>query len=446
MNVLNKLCAIDRRRRTFALSLLLLLATAAALHRSAQHPPNALLVAPLAKPVVEAAPFFVEQLASKRHNVQTHAATLIELRDGRVRGFWSAGSREGAKDVRIDSAVYDPTTRKWSEQRAVVGRIQTQRALWRRIKKLGNPVVARLPSGALALFYVSVSVGGWSGSSLSVIVSDDDGATWRRARRLITSPFFNLATLVKGAPYQYADGGLGLPVYHELFAKFGEVLRLSPNALTVLDKRRLSAGADGGLQPVVLINDARNASALMRYAGQRPRRVLLTETADAARHWRAPVKTNLPNPDSAVAALVLPDGDWLAVVNPQERQRDQLALYLSRDRGQSWRQLYQLENQSEFNQTQFADRTARQTKFAEMLTTELPTLTDGALDPRYLASVQRTACRVNCRFRFSYPYLLRARNGDFHLAYSYNQAFIKHVTFNPAWLAQLISQLDARAQ
>ena len=293
MNALNKLCAIDRRRRTFALSLLLLLATAAALHRSAQHPPNALLVAPLAKPVVDAAPFFVEQLASKRHNVQTHAATLIELRDGRVRGFWSAGSREGAKDVRIDSAVYDPTTRKWSEQRAVVGRIQTQRALWRRIKKLGNPVVARLPSGDLALFYVSVSVGGWSGSSLSVIVSDDDGATWRRARRLITSPFFNLATLVKGAPYQYADGGLGLPVYHELFAKFGEVLRLSPNALTVLDKRRLSAGADGGLQPVVLIDDARNASALMRYAGQRPRRVLLTETADAARYWRAPVKTTL---------------------------------------------------------------------------------------------------------------------------------------------------------
>jgi hypothetical protein len=39
-----------------------------------------------------------------------------------------------------------------------------------------------------------------------------------------------------------------------------------------------------------------------------------------------------------------------------------------------------------------------------------------------------------CGFEFSYPYLIQARNGDFHLTYTWNRVFIKHVTFDPVWL------------
>jgi len=37
-----------------------------------------------------------------------HAASLIALKDGAIRAFWFAGSREGAADVVINSAVFDP--------------------------------------------------------------------------------------------------------------------------------------------------------------------------------------------------------------------------------------------------------------------------------------------------------------------------------------------------
>lgn len=42
-----------------------------------------------------------------------HAASLINLKDGSIRAFWFAGSREGAADVVINSAIYDPKTSVW---------------------------------------------------------------------------------------------------------------------------------------------------------------------------------------------------------------------------------------------------------------------------------------------------------------------------------------------
>jgi predicted neuraminidase len=47
---------------------------------------------------------------------------------------------------------------------------------------------------------VSVSYGGWSGSAINQLVSDDGGHTWPGARRLILSPLFNLSTLVRNQP------------------------------------------------------------------------------------------------------------------------------------------------------------------------------------------------------------------------------------------------------
>ncbi len=161
--------------------------------------------------------------------VQTHAASLIELKDGKTRAFWFSGSREGARDVAIHSAVFDPQTKQWSREEIVATRQSAQRSLRRYVSKLGNPVCARAPGGELWVFYVTVSVGGWSGSSVSMQSSKDDGETWSGARRLITSPFLNLGTLVKGAPFYYADGTVGLPIYHELFGKMGEIARLDAN-------------------------------------------------------------------------------------------------------------------------------------------------------------------------------------------------------------------------
>ncbi|HLN91274.1 MAG TPA: sialidase family protein, partial [Patescibacteria group bacterium] len=272
----------------------------------------------------------------------------------------------------------------------------------------------------------------WGGSSVTMTTSADDGKTWTPARRLITTPFFNLGTLVKGTPFLYDDGTLGVPVYHEMIGKFGELLRLDKTG-AVIDKQRLSSGNDS-LQPVVLAQSDRNATVLMRYAGkQPPKRVLRVSTDDAGQHWSHPEKSALSNPGAALSGVVLADGRVLVALNDVEGNRDQLSLVASRDGGVTWKTVITLENQPGVRGHPL-DR-ARYLEIAEALARDSDaTLSDPAGHARAAAAQM---CRgAGCGFEFSYPYLIQARNGEFHLVYTWNRSFIKHLRFNQAWLDQ----------
>jgi len=378
---------------------------------------------------------------STQQGVFAHAASLVELRDGSVRAFWYSGSREGARDVEIRSAVLDPRAGKWGAERAVATREATERSLKRFVAKLGNPVAARGADGRLWLFYVTVSVGGWAGSSITAISSDDEGESWGAARRLVTSPFFNLSTLAKGTPFLYADGSLGLPVYHEFIGKFGELLRLD-KAGAVLDKTRLSHGRYS-LQPVVLVKSGEEALALMRYSGSEPpHRVIVASTRDAGAHWTPPAKSPLSNPNAALSGVVLGDGVMLVALNDVEHDRDVLSLATSRDGGAHWSAVGDVENQRAASVAPLDE-----SRYAGIVTALARESGAVAADASAIGeSVKLRSCKAGrCGFEFSYPYLIQTGDGDLHLAYTWNRSFIKHVRFNRAWLEeQLAKSSDER--
>jgi len=370
--------------------------------------------------------------ASSTRHIHTHAPSLVELSDGRIRAFWFAGSREGAQDVEIRSAVYDPASERWGAEQSIINRVDTQRSLLRYVKKLGNPVPHLTADGTLWLFYVTVSVGGWAGSSITAITSSDDGASWSSARRLVTSPFLNISTLVKGTPFNYSDGSFGLPVYHEFIGKFGELLRIGRTG-TIIDKKRLSTG-NTSLQPVVLIKSTRQAMALMRYSGKSPKRVIATVTDDAGQHWGEPVKTGLPNPDAAITGVVIPDGRILLALNDTEQGRDTLSLVVSSDGGITWKTVYSLEDQR--------GQSTEPSRYEQIAADLAGATDDGIADPAdYARSAREHKCDAQvCGSEFSYPYLIQAHNGDFHLVYTWNRSFIKHVTFTRNWLDQQLER------
>jgi predicted neuraminidase len=309
-----------------------------------------------------------------------HAATLTQLADGRVAAAWFAGSAEGARDVAILMATFDG--RQWSEARPIVTREQAQRDTARLVRKLGNPVLSVDDEGRLHLWFVSVGYGGWAGSSINHAVSRDGGATWSPASKLITSPFWNFSTLVRTPPLPLADGGWGLPAYHEFAAKRAEWLRLDATG-RVLDKARLPAAART-LQPAVAALDANRAVAMMRDAGP-ANRIPLATTENAGATWQAARATALHNPNASVALLRLHDGRLLLAWNPQTANRNKLALSLSTEEGQSW---------------------------------SAPHLVEDAAGGE----------------EFSYPALLQGRDGTVHLAYTWQRRTIKHLAFAPAWL------------
>jgi predicted neuraminidase len=319
-----------------------------------------------------------------------HCATVVELSSNRLRAFWYGGSYEGATDVAIYTSLFDPQLLMWGPEIPLITPNRTQKGLHRYVRKIGNPTAMKTQTGDLWLFYVSVSVGGWAGSSINLTISRDQGRHWSAPRRLITSPFLNLSTLVKAPPFLFADGTVGVPVYHEFIGKFGELLRLDKSG-NIMGKTRLSRGRSA-IQPLIVPLSQDRATGLLRHCGDPPGRVLFFQTTDRGHHWSRPVKTNALNPNSGIAALPLDNGDLLMVHNNSEDELSDLSLSHSRDRGKTWRVIHAFEKE----ETEPNGRT----------------------------------------HRFYYPCFIRSENGDFHLLYTWYRTHIKHVRFNRAWLEQ----------
>jgi predicted neuraminidase len=341
-------------------------------------------VAPSRVPSSGDSTVFREELINpdSRH-AMSHVASIVELPDGRLVTSWYAGSREGAADVAVYLSAFAPGQTRWSMPRAVVTRESAQRDLKRAIRKVGNAVIFADPAGKLWMIYVSVSIGGWSGSSLNVTMSSDAGETWTPSQRLTLSPVFNIAELVKNAPVALMDGGWAVPIYHELTSTFPEILWLRESAGEIrATKSRMSAGWYG-YQPALAPLDTRRAVALLRDDGA-TNAISLTRTEDAGDTWSAPRALDLPNPDAGLDAIRLADGRVLLAFNDSVSGRENLRLAVSADDGRTWARVATLAEEAE------AD--------------------------------------------FSYPFLAQTRNGEIHLLYTWKRSAIKHIVFNAAWL------------
>lgn len=378
----------NKRRRGLWLAAIALVHAAAYFQVSALAPTGGFAVGrTFDKRDADAAPFYTERYVSHAATPSVHSAAALAITGG-LRAFWYGGAEEGAADVAIYTATYDPVTDKWSSEEPVATRASTAQGVKRYIRKLGNPAVMRDATGRLWLFYVSVSVGGWSGSAINAMVSNDEGRTWGPPRRLVSSPFFNISTLVKGRPFLYADGSIGVPAYHEFAGKFGEILRIDAQG-NVIGKTRLSHGRYS-LQPVVVPRSATEAVAFMRYSGEGPGQLLMQRSRDGGATWTAPVKLALPNPNAAVDAIGMADGGLALVFNNRPGDRDNLSLAVSHDAGDTWRVLHRFEDEP------------------------------GAPPPE-----------------FSYPWLAPEHDGlRFHLLYTWKRSHIKHVKFDVDWLKE----------
>jgi predicted neuraminidase len=392
-------------------------------------PPPRFAVLPPPADQVEKTPRLESALINPPDPPRVHAAAITTLPDGRLFAVWYGGRREGSTDVKIYAADYRQGA--WSPQRVLATPEQTTRDTGRFTRKLGNPVAFVTPQGKLWVVYVSVALGGWATSQLNLLASLDLGESWQPTRRLITEPFLNISTLVRGDPVFFANGDIGLPVYYEMAGKLGELLALSPEG-----KVRRITHMDRGwrsLQPVVLVETPTRAVSLMRDGDDLPpHRVWRTETTDAGEHWSALTQTDLPNPNSALSALRLEDGKFLAVANDMENVeegRSRLSLLVSADGGWHWRVLHRFEDK-ELLLRNPPDRAA----FRARLLEDLPSLGRMPDPAAVIRNVERNLCRTHCRWRYDYPHLIRAADGDFHLVYTWNRSFIRHLRFNAAWL------------
>jgi len=311
-----------------------------------------------------------------------HASSMAFMHDGSLLIAWFGGTREGAGDVAIqmakvkDGRVQDSWTSLTCDQlEALTHRV---------IRTLGNPVLWVDTNGRMCMCVVSVSYGGWSGSAVNQLQSDDGGRSWSKAHRLILSPLFNFSTLVRNQTVAMEDGTIGLPAYHEFLHKWGTWVRMNA-AGRVLQCDRMHSAAGEWLQPAVAATSATEAVAVLRSANITEPVIGQSATRDGGQTWLMKAPLDIPNPNSSVSMIRLADGSLLIAANPLVTGRNVLQLFRSHDGGAHW-------------------------------------------------SASRTIERGEKGGEFSYPFFAQSVNGMIQLSYTWQRKGIRLCVFNTRWL------------
>jgi predicted neuraminidase len=172
-------------------------------------------------------------------------------------------------------------------------------------------------------------------------------------------------------------------VYHEFLRKFSELLTISPDGKLV-SKKRLTP-ALGLIQPSVVPLTEKSFRVFYRQNGNRFRTVMTNRIPDISAPGLESIEaTSVPNPDSAVSVVRRSNGEFLMVCNPLETGRHKLSLATSSD-GISWKIVRDIEE----SQTES---------------------------------------------EFSYPYLIRGIEGEYHLIYTWNRTKMRFASFTEQWL------------
>jgi len=267
-----------------------------------------------------------------------HASTLLAMPPGHpaaVQAYWFAGSRESGPDVQIAMSQFDRASQQWGPASYVVNRQVAGAQLGFGLRRLGNPVAWRDAQDRIHLFVVATGLGGWAAGRILQLRQDAPGEPFQSLRVLPLSWLWNTSHLVRAMPLPLADGGMVLPAYFELGAKYPIALRFDPDG-RFRGMVRMSQHRDL-LQPTLLMRSETQWLALMR--DNRPeRRLRAAQTEDGGLHWQDLPDPGLANPDASAVGISLQPGVMLLAHNPRAESREQLALSQSSD-GLHWTQL-----------------------------------------------------------------------------------------------------------
>jgi predicted neuraminidase len=257
----------------------------------------------------------------------SHASTIVELPEGML-AAWFGGTAERALDVGIWLARHSGDG--WSAPEEVATGVvpkQGQRyPCW-------NPVLFRRMSGEVLLFYkVGPNPIQWWGMVRSSL---DDGQTWTRERRLPSG----FVGPVRNKPIELADGTLlcGSSTEDKGWRIHLEWTK-DPFSLWNRGPELNAAITCAAIQPTLV----RYRDGFQILCRTKQGRIYETRSKTGLEKWSPVVRTVLPNPNSAVDAVLLRDGRALLVYNHSRENRNVLNVAVSED-GVNWQAACEIE-------------------------------------------------------------------------------------------------------
>ena len=317
-----------------------------------------------------------EFIFNERLTRDCHASSLIELESGELLCTWFGGTRESHPDVQI-----------WLSRKPIGGSWSEPVPVAKAEEELGgsvfNPVIVQCGGDTLQLYYLSPDI-----NDGRMITSCDGGHTWSKSVALdkqFTGPlvnkpvYLNDGTILAGGSM---EGSEGWRIHVERSTDKGKSWSRTP---VLNDPKQFKL-----IQPTFLVHSEQKIQLLARSGGKTAdTKIAQAWSEDGGKSWSEVTNTTLPNNNSAIDAVSLPDGRHLLVYNHSTRDDDScgrkgrgiLTLAETKD-GVNWNAAAVLEFRT------------------------------GAV-------------------QYSYPAMIRTRDGLVHITYSWHRKFIKHVVIDP---------------
>jgi predicted neuraminidase len=275
---------------------------------------------------------------AERPFAQCHASTVVQAANGDILAAWFAGTKEKHPDVGIwFGRLHD---KKWSEPTRIAKVNET--AHW-------NPVLFRDQDNVVYLFFkVGPEIEAWQTYWMQ---STDNGETWTEPKELVPGDHGGRGP-VRSAPIVLSDGSWLAPASTELkgwksFADRSEDKGLTWNRSVDFEADKGELGGRNCIQPTLWESEPGHVHALLRTMHGF---IWKVESKDFGKTWEPITKTTLPNNNSGVEALRLPDGRVILCYNPVTGNwaaRTPIDLAITADNGATWKTIAHLEDDAD---------------------------------------------------------------------------------------------------
>lgn len=376
--------------------------------------------------------------------VQSHAANLLALPDGRLGCVWFGGTQEGVPDISIWFSTLEPGADAWTEP----ARLSDDPT-----RSEQNPILFTPPGGDLWLLYTAQRAGNQDTAEVRRRISTDSGRTWGPVETLFPANETG-GVFVRQVPVVLSSGRWLVPIFRCITPP-GEawVGDRDDSAVMVSDdagatwREHLVPGSVGCVH--MNIAPLADGTLLALFRSRWADAVYASRSTNDGTTWTPPVPTELPNNNSSIQVTALRDGRLALVYNHRRADAGtarRLSLYDEIDDDGLAEQ--QPATPAAADPTGSSEPTesgdARRTAFwgTPRAPLTLAVSKDGGRSwpTRRPLDVGDGYCLSNnsrdgLNREYSYPSITEGEDGRLHIAYTYFRQAIKYVRVDPDWAA-----------
>ncbi|MDQ0822415.1 putative neuraminidase [Arthrobacter sp. V4I6] len=242
--------------------------------------------------------------------VQSHAANLLTLPDGRLGCVWFGGTQEGVPDISIWFSTLEPGSHRWSPAEQLTDDSTRSEQ---------NPILFTTPGNELWLLYTAQKAGNQDTAEVRRRISRDSGKTWGPVETLFPANDTG-GVFVRQLPVVLRSGRWIIPIFRCITTPGEKWVGNSDDSAVMISDDGGASWTEhvlpGSLGCVHMnIQPVADGSLLALFRSRWADSIYESRSTDDGSTWSEPVPTELPNNNSSIQFTALADGRLALVYN-----------------------------------------------------------------------------------------------------------------------------------